>query len=301
MTNKALITLVTAALLTAGCGGSGGPNTMKSLAQLQDRMAKGGVACEGKPGPYQSHGDDFSFGIADPVEALECETPDGVEVEASRWNTSKELDAALELAGSMVCSFGGDSAFVRTDATVVSITGDTMTKDDYATLEQIAKSLGTDITEPCDDKIDRATLADSSGELGKPVDLGDGTTITLSDPRVAGDEQPHIEVEISFMNDSSTTAQAPLPAIACDGAKDPGGWLAGSEYDAYDDVKPGKTLSGMAQLLVPGDDRIGDATPECPAPAFFVVEPNGPKIPVPGDVLDEFNEQARESVDHPTD
>lgn len=284
--------LVTALVLMA-CGGG---SSEQSLAQIQEQLAEDGIRCEGTPGPYQSHGgDDFSFGLTDPEEALECETPEGVEVEASRWGSANDRDQMLDMFGEMMCSFGSDVAFVRSGSALINITGYTLNKADHETLEKIAESLGTSVVEPCGE-VDTDSLADSSGELGQPIDLGDGTEITLSNPRVAGNGQPHIEVDVTFTNESSTTARAPLPKISCESSKETGGWLAGSEYGAYEDAKPGETLSGMLQLLVPDDHRTGEATPECAAPAFFVVETDGAEIPVPEDLLDEFNQQARDSV-----
>lgn len=288
----AIAALVTAA---AGCGSSGGGASLASLADVQTAMAKGGVACKGKPGPYRSHSGDLDIGVK-PVESLECTTSDGVMVNASRFNSAKDREGALAAVKSMICSMGsGDTEFVASGPFLISTGDDTMTKDDHRVLMSIATTLSQKVTKPCGGTADVGTLADAKGTIGAPVALGDDTSYTLTNPRLGGDESgPWIEVDVAYKNSSSTSAQPPEINVLCAGSDDAGNYQASSTFDYSADVKPGASSTGTLALLPAGNERIGEGVAECASPAVFRLgSEGGPTVPVPADVLSAYNAKAK--------
>lgn len=138
-----------------------------------------------------------------------------------------------------------------------------------------------------------APTADEHGVVGKPVQLGDDTTITISNPRVGDDDGPWIEVDVAFTNNSSTSAQPPNLDVVCAGATSGEGYQSDSIFDPNADVKPGATSQGTLNLLPTGNNRIGPVVPECKGPAVIKVGNGGPTVPLPDDVLQAYNTAAR--------
>ncbi len=294
-----LIVVMAGAAALTGCGsGDGGGSATQSLADVQARLASGGVSCDGTPGPYQRHEGEMTLGVDDPVEALECTTENGVEVQLSRWETSKQAKEAFGVVMGMVCSFNGSSLTIQTSTIMVNV-GDSneLSKDEYDVLAKIAKALNAEVLDPCGDgEVDRDSLADTTGQIGAPVSLGDGTTMTLTNPRLGGDETgPWIEVDVAYENSSSTSARPPMVEVACDGSDSGDGFQIGSTFDPNAEVKPGTTGEGTLNLLPTANSRTGEGSEQCAAPARFIIGSDGPTVPLPDDVLDSYNEAATEA------
>jgi hypothetical protein len=110
-------------------------------------------------------------------------------------------------------------------------------------------------------------------QLGRPADLGDGLSITVSHPRIAHDATgPWIEVDVVAENAGSGRAtSAPGVQLVCSGLSDGGGNLDGQSYPTGGPLPPGSSTRGTARLVLPGDGRFGD--PQlCLYPAYVRVD-----------------------------
>lgn len=305
---KEFVVLVAIAVLGgAGCGGSGGGSNLRTLAEVQTTMSKGGVVCKGTPGPYRKHKNDLSIG-ADPVEALEC-TVDGIMVTASRWKTQDQRKTAMKAAKSLICGLDADGAMWIESGTW-TVGSENSTAKDSAVTRRIGKALNVKpTTVNCggagasgnDSTTEPGPAADSTGVLAQPVQLGDDTTMTLTNPRQGGDDfGPWIEVDVTFANNSSTTATPIEVQVVCAGATSGEGSQADSTFDSNAEVKPGSSSQGTLNLLPTGDSRIGDVTPECKGPAVFRLGDDGPTVKVPAEVLTSFNKAASATGNSPS-
>lgn len=139
--------------------------------------------------------------------------------------------------------------------------------------------------------------ADTTASFGKPIKLDDGNTITLSNPRLGGDQsRPWIEIDVRFTNSSSQAAQPPGLEVACHEASQGSGYLAGSTFDPYAEVRAGITTKGELQLLPTGNERTGHGVDQCAAPAEFRIGDTGPTIDLPAQVLAAYNAKANSAT-----
>lgn len=127
-------------------------------------------------------------------------------------------------------------------------------------------------------------------KVDTPVELGDGTTLTIANPHVVTEgSNVWIEVDMTFANNSKNPMPAVMTEIVCNGATRGAGFVEGSTYVPNAPVKPGEESQGTLKLLPSGNDRTGDPIVECQAPAYFNLGTTAPRIPVPDDVLSQYN------------
>ena len=269
-------------------------------------MALGGIECAGTPAPYAKKKADISIG-PDPVEQLKC-TIDGRAVTALRWETRVQRTAALALTAGLVCGLDSQvrrATWIESGNWVLS--PDKVTSKDFTAIQLIARKLGIKSK-----NVDCDTLkaqqngppqgADTTGTLGRPVNLGSGASITLKRPRLDGDAiGPWIDVDFTFENQSSTTTTMPEVSVICGfGPNDQGYTLVslsqsnkGSstlDYDAT--IGQRKTFAGTLDLRQPQFGRDNGLFPDCQTPAVIRIGDQGPTVPVAGDLVTAWNTAA---------
>lgn len=124
-------------------------------------------------------------------------------------------------------------------------------------------------------KLPDAYIAEAipEGVFGEPVDLGNGVTITVSEPSVAHDrEHPWVEVDVRATNAAGGPATtAPGVQLVCSGLSKGGGNLTTESYPAGQPLAAGAEATGTAQLVIPGDGGYGDPQ-RCLFPAYVRID-----------------------------
>jgi hypothetical protein len=104
--------------------------------------------------------------------------------------------------------------------------------------------------------------------LGELVEFANGQTMTVADMRLGGDDGgPWLEVDARIENPSEDDQRTPVYAIICAGSPDPGEYQADSTLYQLEELPSGSFREGTIHLLLPGDGRFGEPTPECAGPA----------------------------------
>lgn len=208
---RALLALGLAVVLTA-CGGGGG--SLKDLNAMAATLDGAGFDCGDGARPYVSDDaddDTFGFGLADPVEELDC-TVDDVALNAARWNKESDRVAALALIETFGCGFGLEQI------TVVTAGGWVLAADDddadpeavTAALQRAGEALGVKPkTVECDP--DTSPADGATDDATDDADTVDDQPATTRTEGPGGRENPLALGEAASVGDWEVTVTAVTP------------------------------------------------------------------------------------------
>lgn len=136
-------------------------------------------------------------------------------------------------------------------------------------------------------------------DFGEKIDLGSGLTITISDPKIGGDDLgPWLDVSARAENSGEEDESNPTLSIICEGSPEEGGWQADSTFSLADSLPSGSFNEGRVNLLAPSDGRYGEPAPDCKTPALIRItklsitingNPKAIDIPLPDELIQQLN------------
>jgi hypothetical protein len=169
------------------------------------------------------------------------------------------------------------------------------------------KSLRSELRPAEEVEEDRA-LSDAGdsipGLLGESIDLGDGVSVTLSDPKVGTrGGGSWLDVAVRAENAGSLDQGTPALVLVCADGRDEGSWYSDSSYQITDTLPAGSFREGRLFLVTDTGDSGYSGTqtdpPACGTPATvkvwsandYITVPRGPSvtIPIPDGVIEELN------------
>lgn len=117
--------------------------------------------------------------------------------------------------------------------------------------------------------------AESQGvhQLGDRIDLGEGISITLTNPVVSRNpSQPwSLKVTVHAENRGDTPAANPMVSLICGSTSDHSGAYNDSSYNTGAPLPEGSFSEGVINILRPGDNGTSAAAPKCGPPAYLRV------------------------------
>lgn len=261
--------------------------------------------------PYKAGKDDIDVGI-NPEREVECRSSNGSTITINEWKTPSDRSATMAVAQSFACGFGLEEFEIVQAGRWAAAATDSEDNQDHDLHLRMAKALNVDLTvKKCDNKdssdadeettttldADDLVPADEAarsragvGELGKPIKIEEGVNMILSNPRVGGDDEPWIEIEVRIENPTGEDAPGLVPDVVCAGATEGESYQADSTVDPQEDVLAGSFAEGTVNLLPAGNERIGGPISECESPA--VIRVGEVDVPVPADVFAQYNAAA---------
>jgi hypothetical protein len=155
---------------------------------------------------------------------------------------------------------------------------------------------------PPADTVRSTALGGTPATFGVPAAVG-ALKVTSSDPTIGSDaDGPWLTVTVHADNSSPGVVQAPQFELRCSGSSAGGTWLQASTFKPGDPMPARSIKDGTINLVIPGDDRLGQPRPSCATPAtvvasLLVFDDTGASPPaqkrlawaVPDELVDQLN------------